>query len=332
MARKAKVAVLYGGCGQEHDISRASAAAVLRHLDRDRFDPVGIYVTRTGQWLVDGQPLPGTVDCALGGLTHAQNVLRSCDVAFPVMHGRCGGDGTVQALLELIGVPYVGSGVLSTAAALDKEVTRRLLAAAGLTVTDTVVLGERDHLSEADRDRLGLPSFVKPARGGCGIGVSRVTCWPDLSPAVALARAGDVKVLVEPEVTGREIGVAVLAHPDGRVVAGPPLEIVLPQRRAFFDHLARYGDRDTVLRVPARLDPTLDELLRAQAVHAYRALDCRGQACVDFFADEDTAPVLHGVSTVPDLTARSPVPRIWAATGLSFTGLLTVLLDTALRR
>jgi D-alanine-D-alanine ligase len=319
MARKAKVAVLYGGCGEEHDISRASAAAVLGHLDRDRFDPVGMYVTRIGQWVVDGQPLPGTGDSALGGLVHAQTVLRSCDVAFPVMHGRFGEDGTVQALLELIGVPYVGSGVLSTAATLDKEVTRRLLAAAGLKVTDTVVLGEWGLLSEADRDRLGLPVFVKPARCGSGIGVSRVNSWADLPAAVALARGSDAKVLVEPEVTGREVGVAVLAYPDGRVVAGPPLEILLSERRVFFDYLARYGDRDTVLRVPARLTPAVDTLLRAQAVR------------VDFFVDGET-PVVHGVSTVPDLTARSPVPRIWAAAGLPFADLLTVLVDTALRR
>ncbi|MEU4690451.1 D-alanine--D-alanine ligase family protein [Actinoplanes sp. NPDC023714] len=331
MAARVRVAVLYGGCSQEHDISRASAAAVLGHLDPGRFDPVGLYVTKSGQWVTDDQPLRGAGDVALGGLTQAMTVLRSCDVAFPIMHGRCGADGTVQALLELIGVPYVGSGVLAGAVASDKDATRRLLAGTGLAVVDTVVLTGSGELSGADRQRLGLPVFVKPARCGSSIGVSRVTAWSELPSAITAARSSDGKVLVEPEVSGREIGVAVLAYPGGRLVTGPPLEISISPRRPFFDYLAKYADRDTTLRVPAPLEPDRDALLRELAVRAYRTLGCRGQARVDFFVDEDGVPVLNGVSTVPGLTARSQVPRIWAAAGLSFADLLTVLVETALR-
>lgn len=248
------------------------------------------------------------------------------------MHGRNGQDGIVQAMLELIGVPYVGSGVLAGAAAMDKDVTRRLLASAGLAVTDTTVLTGDATVSTADRDRLGLPVFVKPARCGSSIGVSRVTEWDQLPDAIAAARGHDVKVLVEPEAAGREIAVAVLEYPDGRLVTGPALEITVSARRPFFDYLAKYADRDTTLQVPATLDPAVEALLHEQALLAYRVLDCRGHARIDFFVDENGRPVLNGVNTAPGLTAASQVPRIWAAEGLAFPDLLSVLVQTALRR
>lgn len=321
-----KVAVVYGGPSEEHEVSRASAAAVLEHLDRSRFEVLPVYVTRTGSWVV----ADATGDAVTAGLGRAMKALRSCGVALPVMHGRYGEDGNLQAFLEFIGMPYVGSGVLASAAGMDKIRTKQLLAAAGLTVADGVVVtGDAGGVSPADRDRLGLPVFVKPARSGSSIGVTRVDDWAALDEALALARKSDHRVLVEAAVTGREIDVAVLQHPDGRVVASPPLEIRLPAGRTFFDYAAKYSDHATVFEVPADLDPAVTRRLQEQAVTVFHELGCRGLLRVDFFVRPDGSVVVSEVNTAPGLTAKSQVPRMWASVGIGYPDLLTILIETA---
>jgi D-alanine-D-alanine ligase len=326
-----RVAVVYGGPSEEHAVSRASAAGVLRHLDPERFRPVPFYVTQAGHWALAGDPGDRHDDSLPTCLSRALTALRACDVAFPVMHGRYGEDGVLQSLLELIGLPYVGSGVMASAVGMDKTLTKQLLAAAGLVVADSVmVTADTTNLPEADRERLGLPAFVKPARSGSSIGVSRVDDWLELGEAMALAAKCDDRILVEAAVPGREVDVAVVEYPDGRVVAGPPLEIVVAPGRRFFDHEAKYADRNTVFRVPALNDAATTAMLQAQAVRVFHELGCRGQLRVDFFLRPDGIAVVNEVNTVPGLTAESQVPRIWAAAGLEYRALLTVLLETAL--
>jgi D-alanine-D-alanine ligase len=338
--------VIFGGRSGEHDVSCLSAASVLAHLDRGRYDVVPVWISPAGVWLIgrDGASGDPRAWGAVGGgepvwcgVFEAIEVLRDVDVAFPALHGPYGEDGTVQSVLQLAGVPYVGNGVLASAAGMDKEITKKLLAAEGLAVADAVVLrpgGPRGGglLSGEEMARLGLPVFVKPARAGSSIGVSRVDSWDGLAAAVEVARAADAKVLVEAAVPGREVDLAVLEHPDGRVVAGPPLEIRIVGDRAFFDYTAKYSDAGTVFDIPARLDAATTALLQEHAVRAFTALGCSGLLRVDFFLPPGGGPVVNEVNTFPGFTSMSQFPRIWRTDGLDYPDLLDILIETALTR
>ncbi|MEV4758811.1 D-alanine--D-alanine ligase family protein [Micromonospora sp. NPDC049559] len=269
---KTQLAVLYGGQNGEHEVSVRSATSIVAGLDRERYEVTEVLVGRDGGWRVDGEP---------ASLVRALRVLAAQDVVFPALHGPYGEDGTVASLLEWLGVPYVGNGVFASAAGMDKAVTKKLLAAEGLRVSPGVTLRPGDDLSPADRRRLGLPVFVKPARAGSSLGVTRVDDWARLPDALRLAREFDTKILVERSARGREIDVAVLQYPDGRVAAGPPLEISV-SGAGFFDYDAKY-DGGAVFQIPAPLDPATTALLQDRAVRAFHTLDCRGLLRVDFF-------------------------------------------------
>jgi D-alanine-D-alanine ligase len=253
-----------------------------------------------------------------------------------VLHGPYGEDGTIQGLLELAGVPYVGAGVLASAAGMDKEFTKKLLVADGLPVGDHVVL--RPHqvtLELSERDRLGLPVFVKPARGGSSIGVSRVTSWDELSGAIDHAREHDPKVIVEAAVPGRELECGVLEFPDGRVEASTVGEIrvagVRGREDAFYDFATKYLEDAAELDVPAKVDDEVAEEVRRLAIRAFRAIDCQGLARVDFFLTDD-GPVVNEINTMPGFTTISMYPRMWAASGVDYPTLLAAMVDTALAR
>jgi D-alanine-D-alanine ligase len=328
-----RIAVLYGGPSGEHEVSCASAAGILEHLDAGRFDVTPVRVTRDGVWVV-GADDPGPVGVA-ASIAAAIQVLEQVDVVLPAFHGRYGEDGTVQALLELVGVPYIGSGVSSSAVGMDKAWTKTLLAAAGLTVADAVVLdAPAATVSAGERARLGLPVFVKPAREGSSIGVTRVDDWSQLDAAVAAARECDTKVLVEAGIRGREVDVAVLEQPDGALVCGPPLEILTGPASGFFDFEAKYqASAGTLMNVPADLDRHIIAVLHEQAELAFRTLGCSGLLRVDFFLrsiDGGVEPVINEVNTFPGFTEMSQYPRIWQAAGLDYPTLLSVLVDTAL--
>jgi D-alanine-D-alanine ligase len=345
---RTQIAVLFGGPSAEHDVSCASAASIVQHLDRARFEVTPIRVTREGTWVV-GKDDPsfsvvdvpaivsmtaedGSPDRA-GRLMAGIEALGQVDVAFPAFHGRYGEDGMVQSLLELVGVPYVGNGVASSVVGMDKEWTKTLLRDAGLSVADGIVLNDgEDRVADADRDRLGLPVFVKPAREGSSIGVSRLDDWAQLDQALVAARRSDRKVLVEAAVRGRELDIAVLQHPDGRLSCGPPLEIRV-EGGGMFDFEAKYHGPDGTLRFPDDLNPQVTALLQKQACQVFEILGCTGLLRVDFFLDEDgdsVRPIINEVNTFPGFSARSQFPRIFHAAGLEFTDLLTVLVDTAL--
>ncbi|MEU7399599.1 D-alanine--D-alanine ligase family protein, partial [Streptomyces albogriseolus] len=252
-----RLAVLYGGQSGEHEVSRRSGESILAGLDPERYQVTEVLIDTDGGWHVDGSPTP---------LPQALRVLRAQDVVFPALHGPYGEDGTVASLLEWLGVPYVGNGVFASAAGMDKGVTKRLLAADGLRVSPGVTLRPGEHLSTAEQQRLDLPVFVKPARAGSSLGVVRVTDWAALPAALDQAREVDPKVLVEQGARGREIDVAVLQYPDGRVQAGPPLEIRV-SGAGFFDYDAKY-DGGAVFEIPAPLDPTTTEVLQDRAIRA----------------------------------------------------------------
>jgi D-alanine-D-alanine ligase len=356
--RRIRVAVVFGGRSTEHTVSCLSAGNVLASLDPDRFEVVPVGITRDGGWVlgagdpaalaIHGRELPtvtgGTAvalpgDPTSGGLvladqSAATDFFGGVDVVFPLLHGAFGEDGTIQGLLELAGIPYVGPGVLGSAAAMDKEFTKKLLAVAGLPIGDHVVLRrDRDTLTGAERDRLGLPVFVKPARAGSSTGITRVTDWAGLDAAIATARAIDPKVIVEAAIVGREIECAVLEFPDGRVESSLPAEIrILDEGVTWYDFDAKYLDDVCEFDIPAKLSDDTTAALRAMAVDAFRALDCQGLSRVDFFLTPDGEPVINEINTMPGFTPISMYPRAWAVTGLDQRTLLTTLIETAIVR
>ena len=359
---RVRVAVVFGGRSNEHAISCVSAGSVLRNLDPQRFEVVAVGITPEGSWvLTDGDPdalaisnrqLPAVTsqsgtELALpadplrsGQLVSlepgATEVLASVDVVFPVLHGPYGEDGTIQGLLELAGVPYVGAGVLASATGMDKEFTKKLLLAEGLPVGAHAVLRPlQPTLDSQQCERLGLPVFVKPARGGSSIGVSRVTSWDELPAAIADARRHDPKVIVEAAITGRELECGVLEMPDGTVEASTVGEIrvagVRGREDSFYDFATKYLDDAAELDVPAKVDDDVADAVRQLAIRAFRAIDCQGLARVDFFLTDD-GPVINEINTMPGFTTISMYPRMWAASGVDYPTLLATMVETALAR
>jgi D-alanine-D-alanine ligase len=362
VSNRTRVAVVFGGRSSEHAISCVSAGSVLRNLDPRRFDVLAVGITPDGSWvLTDGNPdtlaitnrqLPGVsptsgtelalpADPRRAGQLVALSpggaeVLGTVDVVFPVLHGAYGEDGTIQGLLEMAGVPYVGAGVLASAAGMDKEFTKKLLEAEGLPVGPHVVLRpSQPTLSTAQRERLGLPVFVKPARGGSSIGVSRVISWEQLPTAVAHARRHDPKVIVEAAIAGRELECGVLEFPDGTVQASAVGEIrvagVPGRDDSFYDFATKYLDDAAELDVPAKIDDDVADAVRHLAIRAFTAIDCQGLARVDFFLTGD-GPLLNEVNTMPGFTTISMFPRMWAASGVDYPTLLAAMVDTTLAR
>lgn len=360
------VAVLYGGRSTEHSVSCVSAGAVMAHLDRSIYDVIPIGITESGAWtlgpddvsdlrIIDrSMPVvdPHRPQVALGlstqdrgGFTYvdgerAGEAIASVDVVFPVMHGTYAEDGTIQGLLELSGVPYVGPGVFASAAGMDKEFTKVVLGAAGLPIGRQAVLRPGvDELSDTERDELGLPLFVKPARGGSSIGITKVSRTEDLNAAIAEARRFDDKVIVEAALVGREVECGVLEYPDGRVEASLPAELHIPGEPtgdemvgdAFYDFNTKYLDDVCTFDLPAQFSAKETAQLRALAVDAFRALDAKGLSRVDFFVTPE-GPVINEVNTMPGFTPISMYPQMWAATGVKYQALLDTLLQTALAR
>jgi D-alanine-D-alanine ligase len=269
-------------------------------------------------------------------LAAAAEILASVDVVFPILHGPYGEDGTIQGLLELAGLPYVGAGVLASAAGMDKEFTKKLLAVEGLPIGDYAVLRPRqDRPAAEDLDRLGFPMFVKPARGGSSIGVSRVTAAAELPGAIAQARRHDPKVILEAEIRGRELECGVLEFPDGSLGASTIGEIrvagVSGREDGFYDFDTKYLDDAAELDVPADVDDAVADSLRDLAIRTFTALDCQGLARVDFFLTED-GPVVNEINTMPGFTTISMYPRMWGASGIDYETLVGTMVETALAR
>jgi len=363
-SRRPTVAIVFGGRSSEHSISCVSAGSVLSAIDRSCYDVVPVGITPQGRWVlaadepqrlaITGGRLP-EVDAAsstvvLAGDPTSQGLVVSepgqvpralgdVDVVFPLLHGPYGEDGTIQGLLELAGVPYVGSGVLASALAMDKAVMKVVLAAAGLPVGPYVALTDREWTADATaaltrvRDHLALPVFVKPSRAGSSVGISKVADWADLRLAVEAARVHDPKVVVEQGIAGREIECGVLEAADGLgTEASVCGEIRVHGDHEFYDFSAKYLDDVTELDVPADIPAETAERVRSLARAAFAALGCEGFARVDFFLCPDGSVVLNEVNTIPGFTPVSMFPRLWAATGVDYPALVDRLVRSALRK
>ncbi|MEZ5116231.1 MAG: D-alanine--D-alanine ligase family protein [Candidatus Nanopelagicales bacterium] len=360
--RRTRVAVVFGGRSSEHAISCVSAGSILRSLDRDRFEVVPIGITPDGRWVLerddpdrlvitDGR-LPAVGEDRHEVVLHADpgrglevrpaadvpGELTTVDVVFPVLHGPWGEDGTVQGLLEMAGVPYVGSGVYASAAAMDKGHMKAAFRAAGLPVGPYAVVTDREWRDDRDGALariadLGLPVFVKPARAGSSLGITKVHRAERVAAAVEEARRHDPRVVVEASLEGvREIECGVLADADGLPAASVCAEIRVREGHEFYDFAAKYLDDSADLIVPADLPEPVSDEVRALAVRAFDALSCEGLARVDFFVAADGGVVLNEVNTMPGFTSISMFPRMWQATGLTYPQLLERLIEDALRR
>ena len=309
--KRIKVAVIGGGQNCEHDVSIASAASVAGALDPASYHVVRLTITRDGEWLDDHG---GAV-----GLAGAVAMLQACDVVLPVVHGPRGEDGTLAALCELAGVPYVGADVRAGALAMDKWTTKLIAQAMGIGTASGVLVTSRDTVGWDG------PVVVKPVAAGSSYGVSLVHTADELQPALEQALALDDRVLIEELVVGREIDLAVLRRPDGALFVGPALEVVVDE---LFDAASKY-DGSADFRLPAVLDDVQRKELEDAALTMYEALGCAGVARIDFFLTE-AGPVLNEVNTMPGMTEYSQVPKMFAAVGLSYPDLLDVLVQGAL--
>lgn len=345
---KLRVALLFGGQSAEHEISILSARNVLAALDPQRFEPVLIGIDRQGRWLrqdaarlLESARDPRLVRIENGPPVSKEMVFGSetpggIDVIFPVLHGTMGEDGTVQGLLELAGIPYVGAGVLGSAIGMDKDVSKRLLRDAGIPIAAFHTLRrERFEVDPAAALRqvqdLGLPVFTKPANAGSSIGVRKVSARADLEAAVRHAFQFDDKVLVEAAVTAREIELAVLGGtPPAVSVAG---EIVVAHADGFYSYDAKYLDENGArLELPAPLAPEVLARAQAMAVRTFEVLECEGMARVDLFLEPDGTLRVNEINTLPGFTAISMYPKLWELSGIAPRALVTRLIDLALAR
>ncbi|MFJ1796503.1 D-alanine--D-alanine ligase family protein [Kitasatospora griseola] len=363
---KPRVAIVFGGRSSEHGVSVVTAASVLRSIDRSKYEVLPIGITHEGRWalvgdeparmaITDGRmpdvdqvaesaegqvalPLaPGNRDVVWTEPGTAPKVLGEVDVVLPLLHGPWGEDGTLQGLLELSGVPYVGSGVLASSVGMDKEFTKRIIESLGLYAGEYTVVKPREWQSgtgrAAARERiaaLGLPLFVKPCRAGSSIGITKVKDLADLDAAIDEARRHDPKVIVEKGVEGREIECGVLEFEDGPR-ASVPAEVLVDADFEFYDFEAKYIDSSEV-EIPAKLTDAERTELQRQAVEVFEGLGCEGLARVDFFLLNDGRWMVNEINTMPGFTPISAYPKMWEATGVPYAELIDRLLAAALRR
>lgn len=343
-----KIALLYGGRSSEHEISLISASSVISHLDREIFDILPIGIDREGRWWLNElaaiDPLAKQtlkVKAAKAQAIDSFSFLASQDncVVFPVMHGTFSEDGAIQGLLELVNIPYVGAGVMSSAMCMDKDIAKRLLLEQNLPTVPYVSFnaGVWEH-NEADItarvfENFGQQIFVKPANMGSSIGCSKVKGPDELAAAVALAFQYDNKILIEQAINAREIECAVLENFD---YGEPPLVSVpgeLVTQHEFYDYDGKYNDDTVKLVIPAELNETLTQKLQAMASEAFETLECQGMARVDFFLDKDNGDIyINELNTIPGFTPVSMYPMMWQASGLAYVDLLTALIELAVAR
>jgi D-alanine-D-alanine ligase len=362
-----RVGVLFGGRSGEHEVSLASAESILGYIDQSKYEIVPIGITRDGRWLASGDPLtalksgqtvesltsdndgqdvlpaallPGPVQGGLatwsvtGGSSQLQD-LAAVDVVFPVLHGTYGEDGTIQGLLEIAGLPYVGAGVLGSALGMDKGKMKWQFRSRGLPVADFLEIRRsrfehaREEVLEEVESRLGLPAFVKPARLGSSVGVSKARTRTELGAGLDLAAEFDDRLIAEQAINARELECSVLGNDDP--VASVVGEII--PAHEFYDYEAKYLDEGSQLVIPAKIDDAISLEIRSMAVQAFETIDCSGMARVDFFLEKDSNRVLlNEINTIPGFTNISMYPKLWEASGLSYADLIDRLIQLAIER
>ncbi|WP_460802201.1 D-alanine--D-alanine ligase family protein [Microbacterium sp. GXF6406] len=360
---KQTVAVLFGGRSSEHSISSATAGGVLQAIDRDRFDVIPVGITRAGAFVLEqddaakfalnAESMPEVLDNGSRVLwpqpdgdrtlrvVHADGSVTDhgeIDVVLPLLHGLHGEDGAIQGFFDVLEIPYAGCGILDSAVSLDKHFTKLALSSAGIQVASGITVRHREWTQDAAAVRariaeLGDTVFVKPASAGSSVGVSRVVDGEGIDEALRIAFAEDPKVLVETSITGREIEVGVLAGRNGSPArASLPGEVVLTTRD-FYDFEGKYLGGDGVEIVcPADIDASLIERLRETALRAFEAVDGQGLARVDFFVTPQGELIVNELNTMPGFTPISMFPKCWVASGLSYTDLITELIEGGLGR
>ena len=365
---KIRVAVVFGGRSTEHAVSCASAGLILSAIDPDRYEVLPIGIATDGRWVLTSGD-PARLALSSGSVPSVESVtvgdgeivsragpggsalqvmspgsvprdLGAVDVVLPLLHGAYGEDGTLQGLLEMTGTRYVGAGVFASAAGMDKEYMKLLMSARGLPVGRYVVVRDRDWRAVAERKRildeiaeLGWPVFVKPARGGSSIGITRVGGFDGLEDAIEAARAHDPKVLVEAAVDGIEVECAVLEGLDGGPPeASVPGQVVVDPASSFYDFEAKYLASATTMRIPAPVPVEAASEIRRMACAAFDAISCEGLARVDFFYTSAGQVLVNEINTMPGMTPASGFPMMWAASGLPLPQLVDRIIQTALRK
>ena len=342
---KTTVGVVAGGMSSEHEISCVSASGVMGSIDRSKFNPILIGITLSGRWVLPDPTKPMAITngrlpeidesspeltVGMNGIFHNGKKLE-IDLLFPVLHGPYGEDGTFQGFCEMAKIPYVGSGVLASAVAMDKSFAKPIFATYGLNVAHGFVFTEhqwkKDHnpiMREAEA--LTLPLFVKPARGGSSRGTVKVKDLAHLASAIEEALSFDSKVLIEEGILGREFECAVLVD-KGEVKASPLGEIKILGNQEFYDFEAKYLDDATTVEIPVTLPAGVEDEIRSQAITAFRALGCQGLARVDFFYSHDGKIIINEINTMPGLTGKSAFPKLWQAAGVSYQQMVTILIE-----
>ncbi len=310
--KKIRVGIIFGGQSTEHEVSLQSAENVIAALDKEKYEVVRIKINKKGGWEWEND--------------------KKIDVVFPVLHGPLGEDGTVQGFLKLMGIPFVGPSVLGSAVGMDKDVQKRLLRDAGIPVAKflTVRVHERAELTFAKaKKELGLPFFVKPANAGSSVGVSKVKSEKDFAPAIEDAFKYDTKILIEEAIEGQEIECAVLGNENP--VASVPGEV--KPNHEFYSYEAKYLDENgAALEIPAKLSPALIKKVQETAVRTFKTLECEGMSRVDCFVTPDGRVLVNEINTIPGFTTISMYPKLWQASGLSYSALLDRLIELALAR
>jgi len=347
-SRKLRVGVLFGGRSGEHEVSLASASSIIRGLDPQKYEAVPIGITKEGHWRVGegaqkmlpevlrtGQGVVMSADPTESALMPIDGSARGqkLDVVFPVIHGTFGEDGTMQGLLELAGLPFVGAGVLGSAIGMDKDIAKKLMQVAGIPVVPWIAVQRADwerqpkEIRRAVEKKFKYPVFVKPATLGSSVGMTKAHSRAELGPALDLAAEFAMKIMVERAVSAREIEVSVLGNHDPR--ASIPGEIV--PHREFYDYAAKYLEEGTQLLIPAKLKKSEVKRVQAMAITAFRALELSGLARVDFFIEKRGGKIfLNEVNTIPGFTSISMYPKLWEANGIPFRELISKLIDLAL--
>ncbi|GKU84653.1 D-alanine--D-alanine ligase [Niallia sp. NCCP-28] len=345
---KKKLGLLYGGKSAEHKVSMQTAMAVIKALDTNKFDIYPIYISEKGEW-IKGPQLTGPVEnvdqlafskreeiqsTALSSSLFETTENNNFDVIFPLLHGPNGEDGTVQGLLELLNLPYVGNGVLASSAGMDKVIMKNIFEVAGLKQVKYNSFIRKDWQNNKEKayqkveQELGFPCFVKPANLGSSVGISKCTNQEELEAAFVEAFQFDRKVIIEEGVTAREIEVAVLGNDEPQVsVAG---EIVA--KKDFYDYKAKYEDGNTALIIPAEVSEAEYNLIKEEAIKAFKALDCSGLVRADFFLTKEGNVFINEVNTMPGFTPFSMFPLLWKESGLEYSALIEKLVDLALER
>jgi D-alanine-D-alanine ligase len=337
------VAIICGGPSSEHEVSCVSGGGVLKGLDKKSFTPILIGITKAGKWVALDENYPlaiknkvmptiedngTTVELAQGGLV-IDGTFVKIDCIFSILHGEFGEDGKIQQLFEDAYIPYVGSGVKASADAMDKALAKGLFSAAGLTVAPGIIVRSGD--PHPDAQTLSYPVFVKPSSGGSSRGTHKVKSADTLSAAINDAFLYDSKVLIETAINGREIECAVLER-DGTSYASVVGEIVVNPQFEFYDFEAKYLDDATTVKIPADIPEADAQAIQIAAMQAFDALGCSGLARCDFFYTHDNEIIINEINTLPGFTGTSVYPKLWQATGVSYSDLITALIDSAISK